>query len=157
MMERKPYQSPQTTMERHIAELVEHLKDGKDSRSGFAAKVEHTMSHAFWLESECDRLRRENRQAQDDLAIGMIPSFTASWKGIEPELTSYNLERAWWEMEPQRWYCIMRPHQFKADEKAWRRIRNAAYKQLQRRIRTVFERTFPDRPLYSAQPKERVG
>lgn len=157
MMKRNPYQYPQTSMEKHIAELVDNLRIGIDSRGGFAQLVERAMSHAFWLESECKRLRDEIREMESDLAKGMIPTLCASWKGIEPDISSYNLERACWEMDANRWVCYLRPHQFKADEAGWKRIRATAYKQLQQRIREVFQRTFPDRPLVSALPKEKVG
>jgi hypothetical protein len=153
---RQPYSPPQTSMEKHIAELVAHLKDGTDNRSGFAAKIEHAMSHAFLLEAECQRLRAENRQLEKDLTVGMLPSFTACWKGIET-MEPLTMETAQWDMEPLRWRIVMRQHQSQADLDGWRRIRRAAFKQLVKRIRTVFERTFPDRPLYSKQAPETIA
>lgn len=70
-MERAPYQKPQTLIERRIMELVEHLRNGTDNRSGFSLAVENTMALAFSLEKSNVWLREENNR----LNKMVMPSF----------------------------------------------------------------------------------
>jgi hypothetical protein len=137
-------------MERHIAGLVQHLKDGTDNRSGFAKAVEDTMAHAFWLESECDRLRKENRELDDALHVGMVPTIAAGWRDMPP-LAPSPLHTFDWYVEPIRWRGMFRPFQEQADEKNWLRIRRSAFRGAIKRLRDQFEKTFPTRPSFDAQ------
>lgn len=145
-MERTPYQDPQTSMERHVAGLVRHLKDGTDSRSGFAKSVEDAMVHAFWLESECDRLRKENRELDDALNVGMLPTINANWNEMKPVAPS-PLHTFDWHAEPITWRGMMRPFQSQADAKNWLRIRRSAFRGAVKRLREQFEKTFPSHPF----------
>lgn len=69
-LKRHAYQAPQTPMERHLMELVAHLRDGTDNRAGFAQKTEAAQDHAFWLEKRCRELQEEVKR----LELFMSPS-----------------------------------------------------------------------------------
>ena len=145
-LKRSPYQAPQTSMERHISTLVEHLEHGVDSRGGFNQAIEHAMSHAFWLETEYLRLSQDNRELEDALAVGS-PSITASWD-VCP-IAPTQLHSIDWRMEVQHFRALVKPFQSQADEKIWRRIRRSTFKQLLKRIRDQFDKTFPLNPIQS--------
>lgn len=145
-MNRIPYQEPQTSMERHIADLMKHLEHGQDSRSGFAQAVEHAMSHAFWLESEHKRLREENEKLTDALTVGMLPTFSASWKETDPQLPTH-VRFLDWELALVRWRAVMRPFQAEAEGDIWLKMRRATLRGVMRRVRAQFEKTFPVQPF----------
>lgn len=148
-MQRSPYQEPQTAMERHIASLVDDLRYGKDSRSGFAQKIEAALDHAFWLEKEYRRLRDENYELEKKMWLPM-PEISASWKAepLPPEMPK--IANVFWELRVHRWASYLKPFQTAADEKMWRRIRQTTFKELVKRIREQFEQTFPTRPFSEA-------
>ena len=133
-------------MERHISALVEKLEHGVDNRAGFNQAIEHAMSHAFWLETEYRRLAQDNRELEAALAVG-YPSVTASWKDgpIEPTQL-YSID---WQMDSVLFRARLRPFQSDADVKTWRRIRRSTFKQLLKRVRDQFDKTFPLNPIKS--------
>ena len=140
-LKRHPYQGPQTPMERHVAALVDSLKNEILSRSQFAAIIEDAMAHAFWLEAECYRLRKDNRELDEAMMVG-LPSVHALFKS-EPALTAVDMSCIDWVLEPIRYRAILKPFQVEADAKTWQRIRRSTFRGLLRLIRKEFERTFP--------------
>ncbi len=145
-MNRSPYQDPQTSMERHITDLVKHLSTGTDTRSGFAQKVEAALAHAFALEAEHHRLVEENRKLEDALTVGLIPTFSANWRETDPMLPTH-VRFLDWEMEKIRWRAVMRPYQAEAQGEIWCKMRRAALRSIVRRVREQFQKTFPVQPF----------
>ena len=142
-MERKPYQPPQTSMERHLVELVEHARNGTDNRSGFAQKIESAQEHAFWLENECDRLRKEVRTLEDEMAVG-LPKVSMDWKDTDVRQSRYVWFRTIdWIVQPIGYRVMLRSEQSQADEKTWSRIRKWTFRSLVREMRKEYERCVP--------------
>lgn len=146
-LKRTPYQAPQTSMERHVSELVQHLEHGIDSRGGFNQAVERAMSHAFWLETEYRRLAEDNRNLEDALAVG-APAITASWKELE-DCAPTQIHFVDWRMEEVRWRGVLRPFQSQADAETWARVRRVTFRQLLKRVREQFVKTFPTKPNFA--------
>ena len=150
-MERKPFDPPETAMERHIAELVDHLQHGYDNRSGFAAKIEGAMAHAFFLEAEVQQLTEDNHKLEAALAVG-LPSITASFTATEFKPAS-DITSVWWldwHLDAVQWRAELRAHHQQADEKMWQRMRHITFRQLLKRVREQFEKTFPnDNPCHA--------
>lgn len=143
-LKRNPYQAPQTSMELHIAELVDHLRRRTGTRSEFATLVERAMSHAFWLETECSRLRAENLELDNALAVG-LPLVTSKYFEMDA-CSPVDFSTIEWRLEPLRWRWVLRPFQARASERTWARIRRSVFRGLIRRVRTEFEATFPTKP-----------
>ena len=139
---RIPYQPPQTSMERHVEELVSHLRNNVDSRSGFAQAVENAMDHAFWLETTCRRLQEDNDELERALCLP-LPKITADGKFEPAELNYIEMDRFDWRMNSIVWRVNLNPSQGRADHKTWTRIRKITYKKILKQFRKAFVDTFP--------------
>lgn len=147
-MKRKPYQTPQTGMERYIASLVTMLSGGEHNRAEFAAAVEDAMAHAFYLEETCERLRKDHTETEKILSVKTPPLMT-TWD-VRPTATT--MQRIMeWRLEPIIWRTVLSEFQ-SPDDRNWQRIRHATYRQLLKLMRVQFERTFPK---YQPRPDEK--
>jgi hypothetical protein len=147
-MERRPYQEPQTSMERHVAELVEHLRNGTDNRAGFAEKVEAALRHAFWLEKLCAEQRLEIDNLYKNVLPGMphIKAMAERFDTRDPDPRAGPSPMAGclsfdWVMEAIRWRGVWNGFDVK-DAETERKVRARTYRQLMRLVRKEFERTF---------------
>lgn len=145
-MKRVPYQAPQTSMERHVVGLVEHLESGRDSRGGFNQAIEAAQAHAFWLEQRCAELSAEVRH----LEMKMMPTLPAiSCMGnltdtrdpseIYPVMGGALLFD--WCMEKIGYRVLIRDMD-NPDEKTMRQIKRRAYQEILARFRGEFEKTW---------------
>jgi len=135
-MNRTPYQAPQTSMEHHLLELMEHVRNGTDSRAGFNLAVETAQQHAFWLENEVARQRDEI----NDLYRKMSPSVTSvtcSSQAIQTGSLCFE-----WRMEGIQWRGVWmnRPKSEHVD--ILREVKRRTYREILRLFRSEFERTW---------------
>lgn len=159
-MTRAPYALPQTSMERHVAQLVEHLRSGVDSIGGFAQKVESAQAHAYWLETECARLRAEVRKMENELCVG-LPTITMDWSNTEIPIRPYvTYEEINWEISPIRYRVRMTRQQLYSNEETWGRIRRWTFRAFVQKLREEYERCVPLRlphHMIDNTPPEKVG
>lgn len=143
---RYPYQDPQTGMERHVADLVAHLRDGTDSRSGFAQKTEAALAHAFWLEKAVVELREEVRALERFMAP-TLPSVKMYSSQIDTRDPAEMYPCAGgavvfdWEMEKIAYRCMWRDGDPGQDQ-MMARIKRRSYRDIITRFRKEFERTW---------------
>lgn len=145
-MERAPFQAPQTSMERHVAELVEHLRHGEDTQAGFYSKMEAAQAHAFWLENHAAELRAEVRR----LEMAMMPALP-TLKMMSKQIDTRDPSEVYpvmggalvfdWFMEKIGYRVIIRDMDG-PDEKTMRRIKRRAYREILARFRDEFEKTW---------------
>jgi hypothetical protein len=143
-LKRHPYQPPQTSMERHLVDLVEHVRNGTDSRAGFAQKVEAAQDHAFWLEKTCRDQRAEIERLYK-MVIPGLPSVTTHINRVDTRDPSGFLPGGClsflWEMEAIRWKGVWNGFDHK-DAQVEKEVKTRTYRQLLRLVRKEFERTF---------------
>lgn len=141
-MKRFPHQPPQTSMERHVEELVAHLREGTDSRAGFAKAVERAQDHAFWLEKTCQELRAENENLYRSRLPGM-PSFSASSETLDLCMPYHDQgPMAFdWNMKALHYRALWNGYDLK-DRDVAKRTKLKAFRELLRLFRAEFERTW---------------
>lgn len=133
MGRRAPYAPPQTSMERHLLEIIEHVRNGSDTRAGFAQKVELAQSHAFWLENLCREQQQEIERLLDYCAPRM-PDIQCSADQIENHYFD-------WRMEALGYRVQLRPME-RPDDAMLKRIKRHAYRDLLKLFRASFEKTW---------------
>lgn len=145
-MKREPFQSPQTSMERHVADLVEHLRHGEDTQAGFFSKMEAAQAHAFWLENRCIELSAEVRQLEMKM-MPSLPKIVCDSRQIDTRDPSEVYPTRGgalmfdWAMEKIS-YRVMIRDMDDQDEKSLRRIKRRAYREILTRFRGEFEKAW---------------
>lgn len=145
-LKRYAYQDPQTPMERHLMELVAHLRNGTDSRGGFAQKTEAAQDHAFWLEKRCRELQEEVRRLELYMAPS-LPSVKCWSKSIDTRDPSevYPVRGGAivfdWGLEQIRYRCMWQDGD-PDDEATLRKIKRRTYREILVRFRAEFEKTW---------------
>lgn len=161
LKEREPYAPPSTSMERHIRDLVDHLREGHDTQAGFNSKVESAMAHAHALEEAAVKASLAVRDMERRIAIAAPPiSFssgmidTAAGAGRYAD-TSQCLLTFDWGMEPIRYRVMLREWQAKGDETLKARIKRSTYRSMLRLFRKQFEECFNLNPsFYRARARQ---
>lgn len=145
-LKRTPYQAAQTSMERHVVGLVEHLENGRDSRGGFNQSIEAAQAHAFWLETRCIELSQEVRRLEMALmpSLPTIKMFSETTDTRDP--SSYYPMRGGaivfdWGMEQIRYRGVWRDAD-DPDEHTARQVKRRAYREILGRFRKEFEKTW---------------
>jgi hypothetical protein len=143
-MKRAPYQAPQTAMERHLMELVEHLRNGTDNRAGFAQKVEAAQEHAFWLEKTCAEQREKIHNLYKNV-LPQMPHIKALGKLLDSRDPSGRVPGGAlsfdWTMEAVHWRGLWNGFDPK-DAETEKKVRARTYRELMRLVRKEFDRTF---------------
>lgn len=141
-MDRYPYQVAQTSMERHVIELVAHFRNGSDTLAGFAQAVERAQSHAFWLENIVKEQQAEIEKLYTSRIPGM-PSVSAS-----SELSDFRQcarvagPLAFdWRMENIAYRALWHGYDVKDHDLA-KRVKRRAFRALLRLFRAEFEKTW---------------
>ena len=135
-------------MERHVAELVAHLRDGTDTLTGFAEKTEAALRHAFWLENICAEQRLEIDNLYKNVLPGMphvkAMASLVDTRDPDPRAGPSPLSGCLsfdWELQAVRWRGVWNGFDAK-DAETEKKVRTRTYRQLMRLVRKEFERTF---------------
>lgn len=162
MPERKPHAPPATAMEKHIAELVEYLRDGEGTQASFFAAMERAMDHAYALEAALNNSRQTVADLDRRMAVAMPPlTITGTMEdGAEGagrfESISDVMHRFDWRMEPIRYSVMLREYQAKGDEDLKARVKRTTYRGMLKHFRNQFEECFNLNPdFYRHQKRER--
>lgn len=150
---RSPYQPAQTSMERHIVSLVDHLENGRDSRGGFNQAIEAAQSHAFYLEKTILEMRAEIRKLEDALmpTLPSVKCFSEEINTTDPRgwALGGGIQFEWW-MEAIRFRGMWNGGN--AHRSIDKHMKRRTYREILRRFRAEFEKTWA-----LNQPKRRAA
>jgi hypothetical protein len=118
-----------------IAEIIEHLRKGEDSRVGFMAKIDNLYLAVDALEKWNMHVEKENAELRDQLALG-VPVLTFNAFCEQDTLISCDVFE--WRMEPVMWRCRLPRGALKWEQKAVDRMKRRAYRELLKKIKKSF-------------------
>ena len=122
-----------------VAGIIKHLKNGEDSRAGFAAKIDNLYRAIDSLEEWNIHVEKENAELRDQLALGM-PSL--SFKAYCEADLVMDRDIFDWRMESVRWRCQLPRGALKWKHDAVSRMKRRAYRDLLKEVKKSFLSTW---------------
>jgi hypothetical protein len=146
-----------TSMERHIQELVDHLRHGEDSQAGFYSKIDAALAHARYLEDALIAARKDVADIERRISIATPPLHLrcemldmAAGAGRYDDISNV-MQQFDWTMEPIRYRVMLREGQARSDETLKARIKRATYRGMLRKFREQFDACFNLNPAFHRQ------